>query len=62
MLSWWAQAQLYVMLVYCDGVKMQKPIFASYRNPVLLIEWTAGLFGSPGDRVAARYVTGSGTQ
>lgn len=33
---------------------MQKPIFASYRTPVGLIEWTAGLFGSPGGRVAAK--------
>jgi len=41
---------------------MQKPIFASYRTPVGLTEWTAGLVGSPGDRVAARYVTGSRTQ
>jgi flavodoxin len=42
------------MLVYCEEVKMQKPVFASYRTPIGLIEWTAGLFGSAGDRVAAK--------
>ena len=54
MLSWCAQGRLYVMLVYCEWVKIRKPIFASYRTPVGLIEWTAGLLGSPGDRVAAK--------
>jgi hypothetical protein len=54
MLSWCARGQLCVMFVYWEGVKMQKPIFASYRTLVGRIEWTARLFGSPGDRVAAK--------